>query len=122
LLVGPGVPALPFNKVASQIDLLPTILHFAGLNTRNPMIGKDLMELPESDPGRAIMQYSNNFGYMRGDSLVVLKPYQQPQAFIYNPQTFKLTSTKVNPESVKRALAHSLLPWNLYETKRYHMQ
>lgn len=122
LLIGPDIPAKAFNKVASQIDLLPTILHFAGINTRNPMIGRNLMELPDKVPGRAIMQYSNNYGYMVDDTLTVLKPYQPPQTFTYNRKTFKLNPLKVNPEKVKIALAHSLLPWNLYQFKRYHTE
>ncbi|ANE53420.1 hypothetical protein SY85_10640 [Flavisolibacter tropicus] len=121
LLIGPGVPKETFNKVASQVDLLPTLLHFAGINTTNPMIGKDLMQLKADDPGRAIMQYSNNYGYMVGDSLIVLKPYQAPQAFVYDKVTHKLSPATVNSESAKDALAHALLPWNLYQSKRYRI-
>jgi phosphoglycerol transferase MdoB-like AlkP superfamily enzyme len=121
LLIGPDVPTQAFDKVASQIDLLPTILHYAGVNTVNPMVGKDLMLLPPNDPGRAIMQYGNNYGYMVGDTLTVLKPYMPAKTFLYDRQKHVCTPTTLHQELSKTALAHSLLPWKLYETKRYRM-
>jgi phosphoglycerol transferase MdoB-like AlkP superfamily enzyme len=121
VLIGPGIQSAAFSKVASQIDLLPTILHFAGISTVNPMIGRDLMTVPANDPGRCFMQYGMNYGYMVGDSLVVLKPYLQPQGFIYNKGTFKLSPAPVPAEMAKDALAHSLLPWKLYESRKYSL-
>ncbi|MBX9850408.1 MAG: LTA synthase family protein [Cytophagaceae bacterium] len=120
LMIGPDVPAKAFDKVVSQVDLLPTILHFSGLATSHPMVGRNLMELPENDPGRAIMQYGNNYGYRVGDTVVVLKPHLEPKAFIYNKEK-KLVPCQLNDEMYKDALAHSLLPWNLYESKRYRV-
>lgn len=120
LIIGPGIPAMSFDKVSSQVDLLPTILHFAGITTEHPMIGKDLMSINPEDPGRCFMQYGMNNGYMQGDTVTILKPYQPAQEFVYSKKDFKLTPLKqVNAERAKDALAFSLLPWKLYETKRY---
>ncbi|MDB5252011.1 MAG: hypothetical protein JWP27_1180 [Flaviaesturariibacter sp.] len=123
VLIGPNVPVQAFGKVASQVDLLPTILHFAGLDTEHPMIGRDLMALPEGDPGRCFMQYGNNFGYMVGDTVTILKPYLPAQGFRYDKKSFRLTPlASVAAERAKDALAFSLLPWKLYESKRYHLR
>jgi phosphoglycerol transferase MdoB-like AlkP superfamily enzyme len=122
LIIGPGVPAMAYSKVASQVDLLPTMLDFAGINTENPMIGRDVMMVPENDPGRCFMQYGMNYGYMRGDSVVILKPYLKPQEFIYDKHTLKLTALdSANKEMSRDALAFSLLPWKLYESRRYRL-
>jgi phosphoglycerol transferase MdoB-like AlkP superfamily enzyme len=123
VLIGPNVPVQAFGKVASQVDLLPTILHFAGLDTEHPMIGRDLMAVSGADPGRCFMQYGNNFGYMVGDTVTILKPYLPAQGFLYDKKTFRLSPlTTVEAERARDALAFSLLPWKLYETKRYHLR
>lgn len=123
LLIGPGIPERSYSKVASQVDLLPTILDFAGIKTENPMIGRNLMQVPESDPGRCFMQYGMNYAYMKGDSVIILKPYQKAQEFVYNRQTLRLTPLdSANAEAARDALAYSLLPWKLYESRRYRMK
>lgn len=122
LLIGPGVPAQAFEKVTSQVDLLPTLLHFAGLPSVHPMVGRDVLTLKSDDPGRCIMQYGNNYGYMKGDSLVVLKPYLPPQEFLYHRATHQLTPLSLDTAEAKDALAHALLPWHLYRTKSYRLE
>lgn len=121
LIIGPGVPAQAFDKVTSQVDLLPTLLHFAGLPAVHPMVGRNVMTLKAEDPGRCIMQYGNNYGYMKGDSLVVLKPYLPPQAFLYHRASHQLTPLPLDTAEAKEALAHALLPWHLYRTKSYRL-
>ncbi|MEO6488539.1 MAG: LTA synthase family protein [Ferruginibacter sp.] len=121
LMIGSGIQPGVYEKVASQVDLLPTILHFAGIDTEHPMIGRDLLAVPKNDPGRCFMQYGMNYGYMVGDSVVVLKPYQQPVGFLYNRKTLRLTPVPVSGEMKKDALAHSLLPWDLYKSKQYRV-
>lgn len=123
VLIGPNVPAQAFTKVASQIDLLPTILHFAGVDIPTPMIGRNLMTMPADEPGRCFMQYGMNYGYMVGDTVTVLQPYLKPQTFVYDKQSFVLTPVpNPDPERNKDALAHALLPWKLYETQRYRLK
>lgn len=123
VLIGPNVPTEAFTKVASQIDLLPTILNYAGIDVTTPMIGRNLMTMPAGDPGRCFMQYGMNYGYMTGDTVTILQPYLKPQAFIYDNRSFKLTAIpNADPEKNKDALAHALLPWKLYETQRYRLK
>lgn len=120
VMIGPDVPKIQFTKVASQIDLLPTILHFAGIEVASPMIGRDVMALAENDPGRCFMQYGMNYGYMVGNKVTVLKPYLPPQEFEYDSKTFKMNLLRNgDQEKAKDALAFSLLPWKLYESRRY---
>ncbi|MDB5197672.1 MAG: hypothetical protein JWP88_2043 [Flaviaesturariibacter sp.] len=122
VLIGPNIPSQTFDKVASQVDLLPTILHFTGINSQNPMIGRDLMALPAGTPGRCFMQYGNNFGYMVDDTVTILKPYLPAQGFVYDKKTFKLIPLpSVSSKRAKDALGFALLPWKLYETKRYRL-
>ncbi len=117
LLMGPKIPKMHYNKVASHIDIMPTLLHFTGLPVKHPMIGYNLMKLPSEEPGRALMQYGLNFGYMKGDKVVVIKPHQKPKGFLYKDK--RLTPNKLDPQMAKDALAHSLWAWLMYDRKKY---
>lgn len=119
LLIGPNVPKLHYDKLASQIDLLPTILHFSGLETSHPMIGRNLMTLPPEVPGRAFMQYASNNAYQVGDQVVIHRPYLPPDQYSYREE--KLTHSELDPELAKDALAHAHLPWLLYSERRYRL-
>jgi phosphoglycerol transferase MdoB-like AlkP superfamily enzyme len=122
VIIGPNVPVMSITKVTSQIDLLPTLLYLSGVKANSPMIGKNAMTLSKDDPGRCFMQYGLNYGYMFGDTLMVLKPYSKPQEFLYNNKTNKLTALhSVNNERARDALAFSLLPWDLYIHKEYRL-
>ena len=119
LMIAPGLAPRPFDKVASQIDLMPTALHLMGLATKHPMPGRDLLALPADDPGRAILQYYEVNGYLSGERLVVHRPFSPPLQFLYRGG--KLESVPVDAELERDALAHVLLPWVLYQEQRYHL-
>ena len=117
LLIGPDVPQGDFGKLASQIDMLPTILRFTGLTTEHPMVGRDLLALPDSVPGRAFMQFASNNAYRVGDDVVILRPDLPTLQFVYKDQN--LIPAALNPELERDALAHAHLPWILYSEQLY---
>lgn len=121
LIVGPGVPKQAYTNVASQIDILPTVLHFTGLETVHSMIGRNLMTMPAEIPGRAIMQFSENHGYLVNDKLVVHLRYQQPTEFTYDFVSHKLSPIPVEAPLEHEALAHAMLPWDLYAKQLYRL-
>lgn len=118
LILGPGVPVLRDARLASQIDLGPTLLHLLGVNVAHPMIGRDLLRLPPGDPGRAIMQYANQHGFRVGNRLVVHQPDKQPLSFQVNPDD-SLVPAPSDPELVRDALAHALWPAKTYDRRLY---
>ncbi len=123
VIIGPDVPKINFDKIASQVDLLPTLLHFTGLTTEHPMIGHNLMALPKDFPGRAFMQYAENNGYMRGDKVIVNRNGKDAQQFTYNEKTKKLTADPVIDSELKdQAFSHIMLPWQLYERQLYKLK
>ena len=117
LLLGPNVPKMNFSIVSSQVDLLPTILNFSGLDTIHPMLGRNLMALPEGTPGRSFMQNENNNAYRVGDQVIISQPYLAPLQFIIKDD--KLIPTELDPELARDALAHIHLPWLQYSKKLY---
>ena len=119
LIIGPNVPARELSLLSSQIDLIPTILHFSGLDTTHPMIGRDLMTLPPEAPGRAFMQYADNNAYRVNDEVIILQPDEGPSQYVYRDNV--LHPTALNPEMARDALAHAHLPWILYSERSYRL-
>jgi len=121
LILGLGgeIKANVFSKMASQLDLPPTLFSLMGITSKHPMIGRDLSQLPENIPGRAIFQYEKYFAYVEEDQAIVFSPKIPPQSFV-NQNEVLIPASKKHPEDfVKKALAHVLLPNILYRDQRY---
>jgi phosphoglycerol transferase MdoB-like AlkP superfamily enzyme len=120
LIIGPGVPVGPYDRVASQIDLAPTLLGFLGIADSVPTPGRDLMRLPKDDPGRALMQYGLNHGFRVGNRLVVHQPQRPAQSFRIEGST--LVPVADDPELTRDALAHVLWPGEVYRRRLYSLR
>lgn len=117
LILGPGVEPRRDRRVASQVDLAPTLLSLLGVSGVHPMVGNDLTALPNDHPGRAIMQYGANQAYMEGSDVIVLQPEHAPSAHTWTGS--ELVPREDDPEMARRALAHALLPSLLYRRRLY---
>jgi phosphoglycerol transferase MdoB-like AlkP superfamily enzyme len=119
VILGADVAARRDDRIISQIDLAPTLLSLMGLETRHPMLGRDLTRpAVEDDPGRAIMQYGDNYGYLKGDRLLVLGPQKAPVQYRYGrPETYE--PMPVEASLAREALAHALWPSWAYREGRY---
>ena len=84
VVLGAGIQARHYEKVASQIDLPPTLLSLIGLQAETPMPGRDLTQLPEEIPGRAIMQFNDIQAYMEADKVVVMQKGVPSQEFRFD--------------------------------------
>ena len=116
LILGPNVPAKRDEQLISQIDLPPTLLSLIGISSTHPMLGADLTR---QQPGRAIMQYGDNYGYLQADQLLVLQPGQAAEQFHYQRGGETFTATTVDSTLAERALAHALWPSWAYANQRY---
>jgi phosphoglycerol transferase MdoB-like AlkP superfamily enzyme len=105
------------ERLVSQIDIAPTLLSLMGVTNNSPMLGHDLNNPNAS--GRAMMQYAENFAYMRGDEVTILQPQKAPMNFTYDFTKKKLSPRKVNAELSKIALAHVLWGSLAYEKEWY---
>jgi phosphoglycerol transferase MdoB-like AlkP superfamily enzyme len=120
LVIGPGVPVGHYDRVASQIDLAPTLLGLLGIDTNLPTPGRNLLHLPEDDPGRAVMQYGLNHGFRVGDRLVVHQPQRAAQNF--RIEGASLVPVADDPELTRDALAHVLWPGEVYGRQLYSLR
>jgi phosphoglycerol transferase MdoB-like AlkP superfamily enzyme len=135
LIYGPPhlVPKRTIRAVASQVDLMPTVLALTGRAWTHPMMGRNLLDpaagdLDDPAHGRALLQYETHFGYWKNDDIVILRPGLAPAQFQVETteQTgrdrFQLKPAPADPQLVEEALAHSLLPGHLYQERLYRLE
>ena len=120
LIIGPEINESKYSKLASQIDLPPTLLDLIGINTVTPMPGRDLLQLPDSVPGRAIMQFHNINAFRVENSVVVLQPGKEPLQFEMKSDTTWIEKP-LDKEFAKDALAHIATANYLYKSKKYKL-
>lgn len=121
-IIGAAVPPRQDDRLVSQIDMAPTLLSLMGLDTVHPMLGADLTG---DARGRALMQYGDNFGYLKGDSLIVLEPHRPAHQYRYRPaqggKAEQFEPVTVDPALAHEALAHALWPSWAYREERYRL-
>lgn len=117
LIIGPGVPRRHYDRVASQIDLGPTLLGLLGIDAPHPMIGRDLLALPADVPGRAMMQYGDANAFRVGDRVAVHRPQLPAETFGY--VAGRLVPAAHDPELERDALAHLLWAARAYRDRLY---
>ena len=125
LILGADIKPKRLKTVASQIDLAPTLLSLMGVDAKHPMPGRDLTREPDDLPGRAMMQYEQNYAWMEDDQVVILRPEKTAAHAHYDKSEKHLRSVDATPANggalAKRALAHALLPALLYRELRYRL-
>lgn len=109
VIVGEGVKPRQDDRLASQVDLAPTLLSLMGIGGRHPMIGHDLTAEVPREKLRAMMQFYKNFAWMNDDNEVVIYSPEKPaQSFLYDPDVGSLTPMALPEEMEKTALANAL--------------
>lgn len=115
LILGPGIAPKSDPRIVSQIDLAPTLLSLIGLDSVHPMLGNDLTR---RSGNRAMMQFGDNYGYLRDDRLVVLEPGKPPRNSRYVAPA-EYIPLEADPALEREALAHVLWPSWAYSNERY---
>lgn len=114
-ILGADIQAKKDDRIISQIDLPTTLLSLIGIRAEHPMIGHDLTR---SSGNRAMMQYGENYGYLKGDKLIVLEPHRPPSQYIYSAlDTY--TPEHLDSTLHHEALSHALWPAYAYKSREY---
>lgn len=72
-ILGDDIQLSSYARIASQIDLAPTLLSLIGIDTTNPLPGRDLTNLGDDMPSRAMMQFNVLNAYMEEDKVAILR-------------------------------------------------
>ena len=122
LLLGQDIAPQRDGRILSQLDLAPTLLSLIGVDNVNPMLGRDLTQLSPSAPGRAMMQYGQNFALLEGEQVTVLQPDRPPMSFGFDQTSFGLVPhPRVDQAQARRALALSLWGKLAYNRDYYRL-
>ncbi|GAA3526828.1 LTA synthase family protein [Zobellella aerophila] len=108
VILGEGITAQRDTRLVSQIDLAPTLLSLIGIDSENPMLGRDLTQVGDDYQGRALMQYDKNFALLKGDQLVVLQPERPAQGFRYDVRSHGLTANEPTAAMVQETRGYAL--------------
>ena len=122
LIIGPHIPkGAVYSKLASQIDIPPTLLSYLGIPFETPMVGRNLNQLDPKTQGRSIMQFNDINAFRVENQVVIMQPNLKPLQFeIKNDTT--LVPVKLNEELAKDALAHVVTAGNLYLEGKYKLR
>ncbi|MDT8429759.1 MAG: LTA synthase family protein [Pseudomonadales bacterium] len=124
LILGADIEPRRIASVCSQIDLPVTALSLMGIKAQHPMPGRDLSRVDPDYPGRALMQFEDNYAFMEGDKVVILRPGQSPVHARYCPSQKSLSFDNVPDNATaleRRALANAMLPSLLYQAQQYNL-
>lgn len=98
----------------SQIDLGPTILGLLNFSYTSKFFGYDIFKL-EKGRERAFISTYQSLGYIRNDSLVILRPQRLSNTFVPNFKDGTALGIKANESLTKEAIS-----W--YQTASYQFK
>ncbi|CUA85244.1 LTA synthase family protein [Pseudidiomarina woesei] len=122
LILGADIQPKRLTAIASQIDLLPTLVSLAGVSGELPVLGQDLSaETPAAN--RAMMQFGDNFGWLEDHELTVLTVDGKAMRYSYQPAQHRLTplNEPLSQAELTRIRAHAAIPSVLYQQRLYHV-
>lgn len=121
LILGADIEPKKVSRMASQIDLLPTLLPMMGISSEHPAIGYDLFrEDIDQIPARAMMQYNATQAYVEEGRAIIFEREKSPAEYLYRDRV--LTPAVDKREGLlKKALAHSLIGPLMYSESLYRL-
>ena len=101
------LPARHYNRLASQIDIVPTLLDILGTQNAGQFYGQSLFKAEaEKLPERAFISNYQSLGYLRNDTLIVLSPKRKTEAYQVNSENYDSVPTKVDETIANEAIAY----------------
>lgn len=92
------------DRLASQIDIVPTLLDALGIDAQERFMGWSLLRT-QAPQQRALIGNYQSLGYLKDDVLTVLLPRQRVEAWRIDPDTFAASATNVDPRLRDEAIA-----------------
>ena len=102
-----------YNKIASQIDIAPTLLDIAGISDTIPTMGSSVLQ-NERDSA-LLLANKRNFAYLTSDKYTVYKDKKKHQTYNYKNEKIK-NEKKVIDDGLSYIYASKYL----YENRLYH--
>lgn len=101
------LPAGHYSRIASQIDIVPTLLDVLGLKGEDHFYGQSMFEAAaEKQPERAFISNYQQLGYYKNNMLIALSPKKKAEAYKIDPLTFDETPTNLDDQLLNEAIAY----------------
>ncbi len=101
------LPAGHFSRVASQIDIVPTLLDVLGAKGEQQFYGQSMFKaVAQNAPERAFISNYQQLGYYKNNMLIALSPKKKAEAYKIDPVTFDEVPTEVNTDLLNEAIAY----------------
>jgi phosphoglycerol transferase MdoB-like AlkP superfamily enzyme len=104
------------DKLASQIDLAPTVLGLLNFSYTTKFLGKDILKMGDNE-GRAFISTYEKLGYLKDDKLVILDPKQKIEYYQFNRVNGKTEAVQLPANYLLDALAYYQGTTYLYKHK-----
>ena len=115
LIYSPGnIQPAKMERLMSQIDLGPTVLGLLNFSYTSKFFGYDMFKL-EDGRERAFISTYQSLGYIRKDTLIILKPQRIANAFVPDFKDGSARETNLNG-----ALTNEAIAW--YQTASYQFK
>jgi len=93
------------DTLASQIDLVPTLLAMLGLQDEGHFVGRDILSM-KPEEGRALLSTYQNLGYLKGDVMTVLLPKRKIESFKISADGRDAQAMPTDPRLAEEAIAY----------------
>lgn len=101
------LPTGHYSRIASQIDIVPTLLDVLGTKNAKQFYGQSMFAAAAyNQPERAFISNYQALGYYKNNTLIVLNPKQKIEAFKVDPATLESTPTVMNETLLNEAIAY----------------
>jgi phosphoglycerol transferase MdoB-like AlkP superfamily enzyme len=91
------------DKLASQIDVGPTLLGLMNWTYKSKFFGKDILKMIPSDERAFIANYQK-LGFIKNDRLTILSPQQKVTFYKYNRLTGEMIDQPADKELLIEAI------------------
>jgi phosphoglycerol transferase MdoB-like AlkP superfamily enzyme len=99
------------DKLASQIDVGPTLLGLMNWTYKSKFFGKDILKMGPSDERAFIANYQK-LGFVKNDRITILSPQQKASFYKFNRHTGEMIEQPIDNEILKEAI-------NYYQSANY---
>jgi len=93
------------DKLASQIDVGPTLLGLLNWSYKSKFFGKDILKMTPSDERAFIANYQK-LGFIKNDRLTILSPQQKVTFYKYDRITGEMIDQPVDDEMINEAIEY----------------
>ena len=115
IILGQDVKSYVYEKIATQPDVLATVLDLIGLDLKYPIMGHSIFS--DKKQNISLMQFHTAYALRVDNKIAVLRPNKKPITFLYKDKHLVQIDSDVELE--KDVLAFIVTLNNLYNTKNY---